>query len=227
MFWAAAFAPRFVGVGHRDDGLNRRTGGDARSNSSALCGLRRRPRTMGFNRPSVLDRHGCGVGPGGGRGDRTRSLPPLLANTPVPGSHYRIAFSPSREAIESASLLHYGDGYDFVRAGFGSGSRGRDSQCNSVRRDWSPDVGHRRGYLVPRLKLSLSRLSNDEKARRKPCTSRLGMQPAPRVFSSNARADISVEQRIRALPVVTRATGKNTEPDHRPNLPFFCPAYFC
>ena len=101
MFWAAAFAPRFVGVGHRDDGLNRRTGGDARSNSSALCGLRRRPRTMGFNRPSVLDRHGCGVRPGGGRGDRTRSLPPLLANTPVPGSHYRIAFSRSRRLLRA------------------------------------------------------------------------------------------------------------------------------
>lgn len=102
---------RFVVVGHRDDSLNRRSDGDARSNSSALCGLRRRPKTMGFNRPSVLDRHRCGVGLGGGRGDRTRSLPPLLANTPVPGSHYRIAFSPSREAIESASLLHYGDGW--------------------------------------------------------------------------------------------------------------------
>lgn len=121
-----------------------------------------------------------------------------------------------------ASLLRHG--YNFVHARFGSDSRGRDSQRNSVRRDWSPDVGHRRGDLVPRLKLPLSRLSNDEKARPKPCTSRLGMQPAPRVFSSNAHADIFVEQRIRALPVVTRATGKNTEPDHRPNLPLFAPS---
>jgi hypothetical protein len=28
-------------------------------------------------------------------------------------------------------------------------------------------------------------------------------------------------------PIVTHAAEKNTEPDHRPNLPLFAPARFC
>lgn len=77
------------------------------------------------------------------RGDRTGALPPLLLGVII-GLHF----------LPLASLLRHG--YDFVHARFGSDSRGRDSQRNSVRRDWSPDVVHRRGDLVPRLKLSLS-----------------------------------------------------------------------
>src|SRR5271169_313175 len=54
--------------------------------------------------------------------------------------------------IESASLLHYGDGHNCVRARLASHSRRQHPQRHRVRRDRSPDVDYGRGDLVPRLK---------------------------------------------------------------------------
>jgi hypothetical protein len=66
----------------------------------------------------VLDRHRCGMGVGCGRGGNVGALRGLLANPPIPRSHYRITLSPSGKVIEGTSLLHYENDYDFVRTRF-------------------------------------------------------------------------------------------------------------
>ena len=103
-----------------------------------LAGLRPRVRVACCYKNSTADRERwaslsrfCfvliwrGMGAGRWRGEDPRRLRPLRLDSVVTRSHHRHLFSPASLVLKSTSLLHYGEGHNFVRVRLAAHSRRR------------------------------------------------------------------------------------------------------